>query len=190
VPVDDFPEVAVVLGGGFAPDGTPTASTLARARAAAQLARQRPELAVIVSGGHGDGPAPERSEAAVMAETIAAAGIPRERLFLEERSRETLGNGVEVAVAYLAKISPRPLFLVTSPFHLERALVVFRSILGFAWQVQAVSAEETPDDLANANRETRYLQETFAFFKGTEPGDLSAIEKRYRQRQAASEDKG
>ena len=125
-----------------------------------------------------------------MAETIAAAGIPRERLFLEERSRETLGDGVEVAVAYLAKISPRPLFLVTSPFHLERALVVFRSILGFAWQVQAVSAEETPDDLANANRETRYLQETFAFFKGTEPGDLSAIEKRYRQRQAASEDKG
>src|SRR5438552_14110670 len=118
-----------------------------------------------------------------MAETIAAAGIPRERLFLEERSRETLGNGVEVAVAYLAKISPRPLFLVTSPFHLERALVVFRNVLGFAWQVQAVAAEQTDDDLARANSETTFLQETFAFFQGIKPGDFPAVEKRYRARE-------
>ena len=183
----EFPEVAVVLGGGVGPDGTPTASTAARARAAAQLARRRPAAAIVASGSHGSGPAPARTEAAVMAEVIASAGIPRERIFLEERSRETIGNAVEVATSYLAAIEPRPLFLVTSPFHLERALVVFRNVLGFAWQVQAVSAEETDDDLANANDETRYLQETFVFFKDIEPGDVAAIEKRYRQRQAASE---
>ena len=176
-----------MLGGGLGADGSPTASTVARARAAAQLARQRADLAVIVSGSHGDGPAPPRTEAAVMAEAIEKTGIAPERIFREERSRETLGNAVETATQFLARISPRPLYVVTSPFHLERALVVFRTVLGFAWQVQAVSAEETDDDLAKANAETRYLQETFAFFKGLEPGDLSGIEKRYRQRQAASE---
>jgi uncharacterized SAM-binding protein YcdF (DUF218 family) len=182
VPIDDFPEIAVVLGGGIAADGTPTASTLARARAVGHLARRRPAAAVIASGSHGDGPPPPRSEAIVLADAIAAAGIPRERIFLEERSRETIGNAVEVAVQYLGGIEPRPLYLVTSPFHLERALVVFRSVLGFAWQVQAVSAEETDDDLAHANAETRFLQETFDFFKGTTPGDITAIERRYRAR--------
>ena len=118
----------------------------------------------------------------LMADLIAESGVPRERLFIEERSRETIGNAVEVALRYLKQIEPRPLFLVTSPFHLERALVVFRNVLGFAWQVQAVSAEDTDDDLERANSETIFLQETFAFFEGIKPGDLAAIERRFRAR--------
>jgi uncharacterized SAM-binding protein YcdF (DUF218 family) len=177
-----YPEIAVVLGGGIESDGTPTASTAARARATAHLAHHRPTLAIIASGSHGEGRTPQQSEAAVMAELIAGAGISRERIFLEERSRDTIGNAVEVATRYLASIDPRPLFLVTSPFHLERALVVFRNVLGFAWQVQAVSADETDDDLERAKNETFFLQETFEFFDGLRPGDLRSIEKRFRAR--------
>jgi len=177
-----FPEVAVVLGGGLSPNGEPSASTTARARAAAHLAQKRPDLAIIASGSHGDGPAPAKSEAAIIADLIAEAGIPRERLFLEERSRDTIGNAVEVAARYLSSIEPRPIYLVTSPFHQERALVVFRNVLGFAWQVQAVSAEDTDDDRKRANSETTFLQETFAFFEGIKPGDMAAIDKKYRAR--------
>src|SRR6058998_3225551 len=164
-----FPEVAVVLGGGFSEDAKPSASTVARARAAAHLAQKRPSLAVIASGSHGDGPAPAKSEAAIMADLIAATGVPRERLFLEERSRDTIGNAVEVVARYLRGIEARPIYLVTSPFHLERALVVFRNVLGFAWQVQAVAAEDTDDDLKRANSETSFLQETFTFFEASAP---------------------
>jgi uncharacterized SAM-binding protein YcdF (DUF218 family) len=178
-----FPEVAVVLGGGFSPNGEPSESTVARARAAAHLALKRPSLAIIASGSHGDGPAPAKSEAAIISDLIAEAGVPRERLFLEERSRDTIGNAVEVAARYLSRIEPRPIYLVTSPFHLERALVVFRNVLGFAWQVQAVAAEDTDDDLKRANSETSFLQETFAFFEGIRPGDMATIDKKYRARQ-------
>lgn len=178
----DFPEVAVVLGGGIGDAGEPSASTLARARAAVQLARRRPELAIIVSGSHGEGTKPPKSEAAIMAELIVEGGVAAHRVRIEDRSRDTIGNAVEVALRYLRMIEPRPLYLVTSPFHLERALVVFRNVLGFAWQVQAVAAEDTDDDASRANSETRFLQETFAFFNGIEPGDLNAIEKRYRAR--------
>jgi uncharacterized SAM-binding protein YcdF (DUF218 family) len=171
-----------VLGGGFTANGEPSASTVARARATAQLAQKRPDLAIIASGSHGDGPAPAKSEAAIIADLIAEAGIPRERLFLEERSRDTIGNAVEVAARYLSRIEPRPIYLVTSPFHQERALVVFRNVLGFAWQVQAVSAEDTDDDRNRANSETTFLQETFAFFEGLKPGDMAGIEKKYRAR--------
>jgi uncharacterized SAM-binding protein YcdF (DUF218 family) len=178
-----FPEVAVVLGGGLSATGEPSASTTARARAAAHLAQKRPSLAIITSGSHGEDPAPAKTEAAVMADLIEAAGVRRERLFLEERSRDTIGNAVEVAARYLGRIEPRPIYLVTSPFHLERALVVFRNVLGFAWQVQAVAAEDTDDDLKRANSETSFLQETFTFFEGIRPGDMAAIDKKYRARQ-------
>jgi uncharacterized SAM-binding protein YcdF (DUF218 family) len=178
-----FPEVAVVLGGGLSPNGEPSASTTARARTAAHLAQKRPSLAVIASGSHGDGPTPSRSEAAIMADLIAATGVPRERLFLEDRSRDTIGNAVEVAARYLGRIEARPIYLVTSPFHLERALVTFRHVLGFEWQVQAVAAEDTDDDRKRANSETTFLQETFTFFEGIRPGDMAAIDKRYRARQ-------
>jgi uncharacterized SAM-binding protein YcdF (DUF218 family) len=178
-----FPEVAVVLGGGLSANGEPSASTIARARTAAHLAQKRPSLAVIASGSHGDGPAPAKSEAAIMADLIAATGVPRDRLFLEERSRDTIGNAVEVAARYLGRIDARPIYLVTSPFHLERALVTFRHVLGFEWQVQAVAAEDTDDDRKRANSETTFLQETFTFFEGIRPGDMAAIDKKYRARQ-------
>jgi len=177
-----FPEIAVVLGGGFDAEGAPSASTIARARAAAHLAHQRPGLALIASGSHGEGPAPKSSEASIIADLIIESGVAPERVFVEERSRDTIGNAVEVTSRYLRHIDPRPLYLVTSPFHLERALVVFRNVLGFAWQVQAVSADETQDDLDRAKKETFFLQETFAFFDGTRPGDFAAIEKRFRAR--------
>src|ERR1700694_4462142 len=124
-----FPEVAVVLGGGMSANGEPSASTTARSRAAAHLAQKRPSLAIITSGSHGEGPAPAKNRAAVMADLIEGAAVPRARLFLEERSRDTIGNAVEVAARYLARIEPSPIYLVTSPFHLERALVVFRNVL-------------------------------------------------------------
>jgi uncharacterized SAM-binding protein YcdF (DUF218 family) len=178
-----FPEVAVVLGGGFSENGQPSASTVARARTATHLAQKRPSLAIIASGSHGDGPAPAKTEAAIMADLIAAAGVARERIFLEERSRDTIGNAVEVAARYLGRIEARPVYLVTSPFHLERALVTFRHVLGFEWQVQAVAAEDTDDDRKRANSETTFLQETFAFFEGIRPGDMAAIDKKYRARQ-------
>ena len=173
-----------MLGGGIDAQGAPSGSTVARARAAAHLAHQRPSLAVIASGRHGEQDDPPRTEAAVMAELIVGAGIAPERVFVEERSRDTIGNAVEVAVKYLANIEPRPLYLVTSPFHLERALVVFRNVLGFAWQVQAVAADETRDDTDRAKNETFFLQETFTFFQGIRPGELRAIEKRYRARES------
>lgn len=139
-------------------------------------------MAVIASGSHGDGPSPASTEAAVIADLMKASGVAAGRVFIEDRSRDTIGNAVETASRYLVSIDPRPLYLVSSPFHLERALVCFRNVLGFAWQVQAVAAEETPDDLERAKNETFFLQETFAFFQGARPGDFRTIEKRFRAR--------
>jgi len=179
----DAPELAVVLGGGLDADGAPLPSTRARAHRAAQLARERPELALICSGDRQPG-APEGvpSEAAQMRDLISGFGIAADRIALEDESRDTLANAVLTAARYLRDLEPRPLSVITSPFHLERATETFRHVLGYRWQVMAIASDETDDDIARAARETRYLQETTAFFTGIRPGDLRAIAARFRDR--------
>jgi len=179
----DAPELAVVLGGGLDAAGAPLASTRARAHRAAQLARERPELALICSGDRQPG-APEgvASEAAQMRDLIVGFGIAADRIALEDESRDTLANAVLTAARYLHDLEPRPLSVITSPFHLERATETFRHVLGYRWQVMAIASDETDDDVARAARETRYLQETTAFFAGIKPGDLRAIVGRFRAR--------
>jgi uncharacterized SAM-binding protein YcdF (DUF218 family) len=181
--VADAPELAVVLGGGIAPDGGPLPSTNARAHRAAQLARERPELMVICSGDRQpDAPAGTPSEAALMRDLIVGWGIAAERIAIEDESRDTIGNAVLTAVRHLKGLEPRPLSVITSPFHLERATETFRHVLGYAWQVQAVASDETNDDIERAARETGYLQETTKFFAGVRPGDLRTMAHRLRDR--------
>jgi len=179
----DAPELGVVLGGGLDADGAPLASTRARAHRAAQLARERPELALICTGDRQPG-APEGlpSEAAQMRDLITGSGIAADRIVLEDESRDTLANAVFTAARYLHDLEPRPLSVITSPFHLERATETFRHVLGYRWQVMAVASDETDDDVARAARETLYLQETTKFFSGIKPGDLRAIAVRFRDR--------
>ena len=181
--IADAPELAVVLGGGITADGAPLPSTKARAHRAAQLARERPELMVICSGDRQlDAPSGSPSEAALMRDLIIGWGVAAERLAIEDESRDTIGNAVLTAVRHLKGLEPRPLSVITSPFHLERATETFRHVLGYAWQVQAVASDETDDDIERAARETGYLQETTKFFEGVRPGDLRTMARRLRDR--------
>jgi uncharacterized SAM-binding protein YcdF (DUF218 family) len=183
--VADAPELAVVLGGGLAADGGPLPSTRARAHRAAQLARERPELVVICSGDRQLDAAPGTpSEAALMRDLIVGWGIDAGRIAVEDESRDTIGNAVLTAIRYLKDIEPRPLAVITSPFHLERATETFRHVLGYPWQIEAVAADETNDDIERAARETRYLQETTKLFAGVKPADYRTMAARLRERWA------
>lgn len=176
------PEIIVVLGGGVAPDGRAAAATIARAKRAGLTSRSRPDVPIIVSGDRPAGATSGPSEAAMMRDEIVAVGVDPERILLEDESRDTIGNAVLVAARYLQGLEPRSIHLISSPFHLQRATETFRHVLGFAWQIQAVAADETQDDRDRAADETRCLQETTAFFEGTRPGDLPAIAKKLRER--------
>ena len=176
------PEIIVVLAGGVTPDGTAAAATIARAKRAGLTARSRPDVPIIASGDRDNVRTSGPSEAAMMRDAIVALGVEPSRILLEDESRDTIGNAVLVAARYLRGLEPRSIYLITSPFHLQRAAETFRHVLGFAWQVQAVAADETQDDLDRAANETRDLQETTAFFEGTRPGDLPAIAKKLRER--------
>lgn len=173
-------EIIVVLGGGVLPDGTPAPATLARAAAAADLARAHPGSAVICSGSHGAGMKPRWSEAASMADLVVERGVDRERIFLEDESRDTIGNAVYVADRYLGGMPVRPLYLVTSPFHLERSVETFRLVLGPAWNVEGVASAPAPDDSERAKDEARFLMQTRAFLAGIAPGEVARMVAKLR----------
>jgi len=180
--VATFPEIIVVLGGGMLPDGIPAPATLARGKAAADLARAHPNAAIVCSGSHGVGRKPRSSEAASMADLIVAEGIERGRIFLEDQSRDTIGNAVFVAERYLSAIKPRRVYMVTSPFHLERSVETFRLVLGPEWDIVGVASAAAPDDADRAKHERRFLLQTREFLAGIAPGEVSRISAKLRAR--------
>jgi uncharacterized SAM-binding protein YcdF (DUF218 family) len=175
----DAPEIVVVLGGGLREDGRPTWSTQARADAAADYAKEH-DVPVIVSGSHGNGPRPVRTEAELMADRLVERGIARTRIYLEDESRDTVTNATFVAKRYLAGLEPRPLRIVTSPFHMDRSLATFALVLGPSWSLVAHPSAPGPKEAEHAATEALYLERTRALLADLEPGDLPRIAERAR----------
>jgi uncharacterized SAM-binding protein YcdF (DUF218 family) len=165
----------VVLGGGMTNDGKSGQATKLRALAAVKLAKANPSWTFILSG---DGRVhPTQSvltEAECMAEIFEAHGIDRSRLLLEDESRDTIGNAVLVAARYLRHLQPRRLYVVTSPFHAARALLLFRGVLGNDWNIEVSTSSTTRGDAARRANEPGGMEWTHRFFTGITPGNLSA----------------
>jgi uncharacterized SAM-binding protein YcdF (DUF218 family) len=115
-----------------------------------------------------------------MADRIIGAGIDPSRVFLEDRSRDTLSNAAYVAQRYLSKVTPRPIVIVTSPFHMARSLETFALVLGPGWPLEAYLSARGPREDAHALTEERYLGNTRARLAGVTPGDLPTILERVR----------
>jgi uncharacterized SAM-binding protein YcdF (DUF218 family) len=115
------PAWIVVLGGG----GIPSESGLMRCYLGARAAKQHPEAGVLVCLPT-DGDA-ERSGAARMRDEIVLRGVERDRVRLVLEGRSTAAQAREVA-AWLAKNdrADAPVRLVSSGYHLRRALGCFR----------------------------------------------------------------
>jgi uncharacterized SAM-binding protein YcdF (DUF218 family) len=125
------PHGMVVLGGAISPDVSTARDTVALNEAAermtevAELARRYPAARIIFSGGSGALIYSEGTEAEFAMRLFASFGIARERVILEDKSRNTVEN----AVFSRQFASPKPgerWLLVTSAYHMPRAVGVFR----------------------------------------------------------------
>jgi uncharacterized SAM-binding protein YcdF (DUF218 family) len=128
---DGAPAGIIVLGGAISPDVSAARSEVAlnesaeRLTVAAELALRYPNARILFSGGSGALIFGEGPEAEFAARVFESFGIPRGRLLLEDRSRNTLENAI------LSKDLARPQpgerwLLVTSAYHMPRAIGIFR----------------------------------------------------------------
>lgn len=171
--------VAVCLGSGITADGRASETTITRAKGAMALAIAHPEMTIILSGDGRKTDDPIRrsqlkTEAELMGEILTAGGIEKCRLLFEDESIDTVGNAILTTVRYLDGVEARPLYLVTSPFHEERATKSFAGILGDKWPIINHPCAETPSDPARAATEPGGIQWITAFYQGITPGDTHA----------------
>ncbi len=136
------PTGVVVLGGAIGPDisaarGTPDLNESAeRLTAAAALARQYPDAKIIYSGGDARLVIHGGIEAEFAATLLESLGIPRARIIMEGKSRNTVENALFSKALADRKPGERWL-LVTSAYHMPRSIGVFRRA-GFAVEAYPV----------------------------------------------------
>jgi uncharacterized SAM-binding protein YcdF (DUF218 family) len=91
------------------------------------LARRFPQARILISGGVGTVLLEGEGDADTAVRFFAAFGIPRERLIIEDKSRNTAEN----AAFSKRLVDPRPgenWLLVTSAFHMPRSVGLFRKV--------------------------------------------------------------
>jgi len=118
-PMDDpTGDVLIVLGGSALEDGIIGESSYWRSVYALRAYRRTPFSKVIVSGGGKYHPA------ALMRDFLVASGVPGERVTVEDKSESTRQNALYTK--QLVAGTDRKLVLLTSDYHMFRALRVFR----------------------------------------------------------------
>lgn len=170
--------VAVVLGSGLQADGTATEVTALRAKAAASFIKSRP-MKLVASGSRAPNDPSDhgKTEAQLMAEIVIAEGVNADDVLLEDQSFDTFGNAIFTVFRHLKNLVPGTLYVVTSPFHMERALYIFRQVLGPKWTVIGQEAQEWSSETRQPGAPAA-LERARRFFDGIEPGDLDACMKK------------
>ena len=130
----ETPRNIVVLGGG----GIPSTTSLVRLYYAAEYGRGLTGTVFVVSL-----PAsvdPEHASVGRMRDELVMRGIPAARIRMETRGLGTRDEAVRVRELLGDEALPEPLVLVSSEFHLRRAVLAFRRV-GFA-NVRGLQADD------------------------------------------------
>lgn len=116
------PPLIVIFGAAVRPDGGASEALLRRIGYGLEAAREHPDAPILCSGGIvRAGP----SEASLMSELLLRDGIARERLILDEVSRNTLENCV-AAAAEAARGSHPHVVACSDGYHLPRIRLLLR----------------------------------------------------------------
>ena len=124
-------DIIVVLGGGARTSSGYSASealsqaSLERASTAAHL-QKKTGLPVLITGG---APASAQAESVLMARYLEETGVPHKSIITEEASRNTFENA-EFSLKICEEKGYKRVILVTSAYHMPRAVLLFRKAGG------------------------------------------------------------
>ena len=174
-------DAIVVLGRGVRPDGSLGLIARARVDRALELYEMGVAPRIIFAGRSalmGDD-APAITEAAAMTTYARSRGLPASASFVEDESRDTIGNAYFVRRRWLEPNGWRSVRVVTTDYHIPRAAWIFRKVLGPSYDVAFSAA---PSDRFAASVASRAREESdiaaflAAWLADLEDGDLAAIE--------------
>ncbi|MGH6862372.1 MAG: ElyC/SanA/YdcF family protein [Phyllobacterium sp.] len=115
----------VALGYALAKDGTAEKPLLDRLDVALKAAQANPDARVMVTGGQ---PQAGVTEGDVMMKWLVERGIDRDRILIEDKSKDTVGNVLNVA-NLIRRHTADNVILVTSSSHMRRAQTLLEDAL-------------------------------------------------------------
>ncbi len=140
-------DVIVVLGGGIATDGTLSSGTRRRLDYLLKKRERLLRVSIILSGRWSGfmKMRPHITEAQAMKRYLAKHGIRVRHVITELESLDTISNAVFVRRIVEGHRAWKKILLMTSDWHMERALWIFQRILGKSYQVipLSVASEKT-----------------------------------------------
>jgi uncharacterized SAM-binding protein YcdF (DUF218 family) len=118
LPNEDKGYAIVVLGAGLETNGTMKAKLVRRLKQCLKLARIHPDAPIILTGGN---PKAGVTEAFAMCRWCLKRGVSRNRLWLEDKAKDTVENALYTS-AILQKLGVTQATVVTSFSHMRRGL--------------------------------------------------------------------
>jgi hypothetical protein len=161
--IDMNVDVIIVLGDMLKSDGSMSENLKDRVEEACKLFREADgegiKLPIIMSGSCSF-MAPyktPRTEANAMKEfAIEKFGIPKDKILLEEESKDTIGNAFFTKIKYLKPNNWKKIIVATTNFNMERTKYIFENILGPRYLIQYL---ETPNRLSSIETEKQQAME-------------------------------
>ncbi len=115
-------DALIVLGAQVQPSGEPSVQLAWRLEAALEVFNQNP-VPIVVSGGQG-GNEP-RPEGEVMRDWLIEKGVPQDKILVDSVSTNTKQN-IQHAMSLLSGLNIQNIRVITSDYHLPRALAIAR----------------------------------------------------------------
>lgn len=140
-------DALIILGGGITQDDDLKKVTIQRLKKGISVFKKNDFSYIIVAGAYGfmEKYFPLKTEAKAMLEYLEKKELPKEKIILEEKSKETIGNIYFTKVNILEPKKLYKLVVVTSDFHMPRTKYIFKKVLGIKYKLFFVDA---PSDLS------------------------------------------
>ncbi len=125
---------------------------------------------------------PPRTEAEAMKEYLLKLGAPKEKVYLEKKSKDTVGNAYYSKKLYFIPKGEKRAFIVTSEFHLERVKFIFKKIFGKKYQLKFFPVTSPIEDRGKKKkikkRQKYLLHKTRNLLKDMTPGNHNFLKGR------------
>jgi len=139
---------------------------------------------IVLTGYHSglSSTTPEKAESEMAKEYLLFKGLPKEVIFNETQSKDTLTN-VVYAQPILQKINAKKVGIVTDNYHMGRGLWTAKRVLGKNYEVCALPNEIEGSFLTGVQElMIKYAQKIDLCIAGVKSGDQQAFEKYVRDK--------
>lgn len=173
-------DAIIVLGGGITQKARLSRSSKLRVEKAVELFKKKKAYKIIMSGAWSFllKKNPLITEAKAMKQYAIRLGIHKKDVLVEDYSEDTIGNAFFTKIRFLEPNNWNNVIVVTSKFHANRALYVFKKVLGSGFNVRIVKAKDIMSNKQlskKIKREKRISQLTNKWLQDLRDGDDNAL---------------